>query len=146
MRALLDLETKLEIVAKNPCHCVVCARGASIARAALREVSPSAAVLLDLQQGTDEFDEAERKFHADEVARLQAVYEHVSAGECVMPGVQSVQTVQVPQPEVMAVVEPHALPEMTVEHRNKLERYRMLRASRIEPLKKPRVPGSYVIK
>jgi hypothetical protein len=82
MNELLDLETKLSILASNPCACVVCREAALLAKRVLIDVSPSAAVLLDMPHGTAEFFAAEQTFRADEVARLEAAYDLIGRGRC----------------------------------------------------------------
>ena len=146
MNALLDLETKLTILSNNPCPCAVCVSAAGLARQALRSVSPSARVLLDLAENTPEFRAAEATFHADEIARLQAVYDSAGRGRCErLPAIMLDASAPPAPPQ-----DPTALPAWS----DQLEFYRKHqmkprmahRRSRIELKKNPRVPGSYIIK
>ena len=123
----------------RPCACTVCRDAARFAKQTLVEISPSARVLLDMPQSTAEFLAAEQKFHGDELVRLQAAFDFAGRGKCLMaPPI----TLDIP-----------ALP-VADEFREKIEFYRKhamgprmthRRGRRIE-IKKPRVPGSYIIR
>lgn len=140
MSQLLDLETKLSVLALNPCACKICRAAAKIAKWELAAVSPSGAVLLDLPQGTPEFATAERRFRADETARLQAAYDLIGRGQCMMT--QAAPTTMTPIPE---------LPDPD-EWRDRIEHYRKhamkprLRRDGAKAIDNPRIPGSYTFK
>ena len=141
MSQLLDLETKLTILARNPCACVICIRAAKVANLELSSVSPSGAALLDLKQGTPEFIAAEKKFHADETARLQAVYDLINRDQCLLT--------PLPAPVTVAPIPDLPAPE---EWRDRIEHYRKhamkprLRRDGAKAVDNPRIPGSYVFK
>jgi len=143
MTQLLDLETKLSILALNPCACEVCRQAAQLAKRELAEVSPSGAVLLDLPQGTPEFAAAEDKFRTDEVARLQAVYNRIDGFRC--------QLTPLPAPRLDTITPIPDLPAPE-EWRDRVEHYRKhamkprLRRDSAEAIKSPRIPGSFVFK
>jgi len=137
MTPLLDLETKLTILAGNPCACTVCQDAAKFAKQALAEVEP-----LDLSlQGTPEFEAAVQKFHKDETARLQAVYDLISRGRCLLT--------PLPAPAPVTPIPDLPSPE---EWRDRIEHYRKhamkprLRKDSAEPIEHPRIPGSFVFK
>ena len=118
MNSLLDLDTKLTILANNPCACKVCRNAAQLAKQALAEVSPSAAVLLLMPQGTPEFLAAERTFHADELTRLQEAYNYAGRGKCLMAPTPKPDT---PPPQTLTPIE--TLPDPDA-FRERIEFYR----------------------
>ena len=153
MNPLLDLETKLAILAGNPCSCAVCAAGARLARQALIDVSPSGRALLDTKQGTPEFAAAERTFLADELARMQEAYDTIGRGCCLRaPPPRLDSSLPAPPPQYTVTPIPD-LPDPEL-YRERVEFYRKHRMgprmahrrARIELRKNPRIPGSYVIK
>lgn len=151
MSELLDLETKLTILANNPCACVVCAKASRFAKHVLMDVAPSASKLLDLKEGTPEFKVAEQTFHDDELARLKDAYDTVRHGRCMMvplPEPVPVPPPRHPEPEIPSLPDPEAFREkIEFYRRNGLgPRMQHRRKRRVEPLKNPLVPGSYLIK
>jgi hypothetical protein len=141
MTQLLDLETKLSILAANPCHCMVCRQAASLAKKELAEVSPSGAVLMGLMRGTPDFAVAEEIFHEEETARLQAAYDLISRDQCLLT--------PPPAPVTLTPIPDLPAPE---EWRERIEHYRKhamkprLRKDSAEPIEHPRIPGSFVFK
>ena len=153
MSPLLDLETKLTILSNNPCACRVCATAARFARHALMDVSLSGAVLMQMKQGTPAFKAAEAKFQADEIARLQGVYDSIGQARCMMIPPPALDT-SVPPPPPQYTITP--IPDLPApdEWRERIEHYRKHqmkprmahRRGRGEMKKNPRMPGTYVIK
>jgi len=139
---LLDLDTKLQILANNPCHCAVCCDSARFAKRALAEISPSSSVLLVLTPGTPEFSTAERRFHTDEVARLQEAYDAIDKRRCQMT------PPPVPPPDPIP-----ALPDADA-FRPGIEFYRKHamgprlrhRRGRVHDNPGSRIPGSFIIR
>jgi hypothetical protein len=135
MTQLLDLDVKLTILARNPCACDVCRKAANLAKLTLAEVAPSVAGMLDLEIDTPEFIAAEKIFRRDEAARLQAVYDIIGRSKCLMV---------VPPPATLTPIPELPDPE---EWRERIEHYRKhAMKPRIEKMKNPRIPGSYIIK
>jgi len=139
MTSLLDLETKLTILAANPCSCTVCRQAAKLAKQELAEVCP-----LDLSlQGTPEFAAAVLKFHKDETARLQAVYDLINRDQCLLT--------PLPAPRLDTVTPIPDLPAPE-EWRERVEHYRKhamkprLRKDGAKAVDNPRIPGSFVFK
>jgi hypothetical protein len=138
---LLDLETKLTILAQNPCACVICIRAAKLAKATLAEVAPSFDGMCDLEIDTPEFIAAEKIFRKDEAARLQAVYDLISRDQCLLA--------PPPAPVTLTPIPDLPPPE---EWRDRVEHYRKhamkprLRRDSAEAVEHPRIPGSYVFK
>jgi len=143
MTRLLDLETKLSILALNPCACEVCRQAAKLAKHELAEVSPSGRVLLELPLGTPEFAAAEQIFRADEAARLQAVYDLIDRGRCLLTPLPA------PVLDTLTSIPDLPAPE---EWRERVEHYRKhamkprLRKDSAKPIESPRIPGSFVFK
>jgi len=143
MTPLLDLETKLSILARNPCACEVCRQAAQLAKHELAEVSPSGRVLLELPLGTPEFASAEKIFRADETARLQAVYDLINRGQCLLTPLPA------PAPVTITPIPDLPAPE---EWRDRVEHYRKhamkprLRRDGAKAIDNPRIPGSFVFK
>lgn len=149
MNHLLDLETKLTIIANNPCVCMVCRHAAHLAKHALIEIAPSAAVLLELNRDTPEFRDAEQIFHKDEIARLQNAYDYVCRGRCELAPAPVLDTAPPPQatPEIPLLPDPEQYRERIEHyHKHKMKPRIVHRRPRVEKLKNPRVPGSYWIK
>jgi len=149
MSELLDLETKLTILANNPCACVVCVEAARLAQHTLREVAPSAAKLLELKHGTPAFRVAELAFHSDELARLQAAYDLIGRGRCLLAPALEPDRSQpvVTSREIPALPDPELYRERIEHYRKHAMKPRMQhRRGRLEHLRRPRVPGSYLIK
>ena len=139
---LLDLDTKLTILAHNPCACAVCRDATRLARSVLLDVSPLARVLLELPPGTPQFAAAERMFHDAEIGRLQEVYDTVSCRRCLMMPEPVLDQPPAPQiPELPA----EASPIVEIYRKQSLGPRLVHRRSRIRPKKSPRVPGSYII-
>lgn len=144
MNALLDLETKLNIIAANPCKCKVCEHAARLAKRALIDISPSGSLLLDLDETTPEFREAEKKFQSDEIARLQEHYDYLSRGRCALAPdpVLDVSTnaaqerINASQLDVDPIIQ---------ERINHYYRKHSMKP-RIHMKKNPRIPGTFVIK
>jgi hypothetical protein len=139
MTQLLDLETKLTILAQNPCACVICRRAAALAQRELAEVEP-----LDLSlQGTPDFDAAVQKFEKDETARLQAVYDLIGRSRCLLT--------PLPAPRLDTVTPIPDLPAPE-EWRDRIEHYRKhamkprLRKDSAKAIDNSRIPGSFVFK
>jgi len=154
MSELLDLETKLTILANNPCACIVCIEAARLAQHTLRDIAPSAKALLELTQGTPAFHVAEMAFRADELTRLQTAYNVIGRGRCLLaPALEPDRSEPVAVQFAITSREIPALPDPEL-YRAQIERYRAQgmkprmthRRSRLQHLKRPRVPGSYVIK
>ena len=149
---LLDLDTKLTILANNPCACAVCRDSARFAKRALAEISPSSSVLLVLKPGTPEFSTAEQRFHADEIVRLQEAFDAIDKRICYMDPVAA-QEPPAPAPEVASITPIPELPDADA-FRDRVEFYRkhavkprMVHRRRSITMKKnPRIPGSYVIR
>ena len=139
MSQLLDLETKLTILMDNPCACRICRQAAKLAKKELAGVEP-----LDLKLlGTPEFEAAVQKFHKDETARLQAVYDLINRGQCLLTPLRA------PAPVTITPIPDLPAPE---EWRDRVEHYRKhamkprLRKDGAKPIDNPRIPGSYVFK
>ena len=153
MNQLLDLDAKLTILSNNPCACTVCVRAARLAKRALAEVSPSAATLLTLSQGTPEFGIAEQAFHAEEIARLQEAYDTIGHGRCERMPALALDTSSPPPPPQFTITPIPDLPDPDA-FRERIEFYRKRgmgprmthRRAHIEMKKNPRIPGSYIIK
>ena len=143
MSALLDLEAKLGILAHNPCCCVVCAKAARFAKHVLMDVSPSVSELMRMKPGDPGFRDAEAKFHADELARLEDAYKTINSGRCQMVPPPEPPSPPPPQPD-------YAFPDPEP-FRAQIEIYRRqqmgpcYRRARIEP-RKTRIPGTFIIK
>jgi hypothetical protein len=141
MTPLLDLETKLTILAGNPCSCTVCRDAAKLAKQELANVSPSGAVLMELMRDTPEFTIAEEIFHEEETARLQAVYDLINRGQCLLT--------PLPPPAPVTPIPDLPSPE---EWRDRIEHYRKhamkprLRKDGAKAVDNPRIPGSFVFK
>jgi len=140
MTQLLDLDTKLTILANNPCACDVCRQAAKLAKATLAEVAPSFDGMCNLEIDTPEFIAAEKIFRKDEAARLQAVYDLIGRGRCLLTPLPPVTVTPIPD-----------LPSPE-EWRDRIEHYRKhamkprLRKDSAEPIEHPRIPGSFVFK
>ena len=153
MNALLDLETKLSILANNPCTCVVCREAAQLAKRTLIDVVPSAAVLLDLPAGSPAFEAAELTFQREETARLEQAYDLIGRGRCefapeLQPDRQPPTIAQAAPPDIPSLPDPElfrAQIELYRKHQMK-PRTTQRRGRSITMLKRPRVPGSYLIK
>jgi len=144
MTQLLDLDAKLTILARNPCACDVCSKAANLAKATLAEVAPSVAGMLDLEIDTPEFVAAEKIFRRDEAARLQAVYDIIGRSKCLMAPPPEPAQVSAPEPYTVTPIPELPDPE---EWRERIEQYRNQGLKpRIEKMRNPRIPGSYIIK
>jgi len=114
-------------------------QAAKLAKKELAGVEP-----LDLKLlGTPEFEAAVQKFHKDETARLQAVYDLINRGQCLLTPLRA------PAPVTITPIPDLPAPE---EWRDRIEHYRKhamkprLRKDSAKPIESPRVPGSYVFK
>ena len=154
MSELLDLETKLTILANNPCACIVCIEAARLAQHTLRDTAPSAKALLELPRNTPEFHVAEMAFHADELTRLQTAYNVIGRGRCLLAPALEPDRSEPPPPPQYTVTPIPDLPDPEL-YRAQIEHYRKhamgprlthRRSRSITKLKRPRVPGSYLIK
>jgi hypothetical protein len=146
---LLDLETKLTILANNPCACAVCRNGARLAKHALIDASPSGMALLSMPKDAKGFAAAEKRFWGDEVARLQEAYDLIGRGQCQLAPPPALDT----PPEIASITPIPELPDADA-FRSRIEFYRKHamkprmthRRGRITLKENPRVPGSYWIK
>lgn len=145
MNKLLDLDAKLTVLSNNPCACVVCVKAARFAKHVLMDISPSGVTLISLylKQGTPEFAAAEAQFHADEIARLQDAYDTIGHGRCQMIPPPELDTSSPPLPPQYTVTPIPDLPDPEL-YRARIEHHH--RRRRLEQLKRPRIPGSYLIK
>ena len=140
MNELLDLETKLQILAQNPCACAVCATAAKLAKRVLVDVADSGTVLLSIAQDTPEFRAAEQRFHADELARLQEAYGAIDKGRC------QLAPPPVPDP-IPALPDADAFRDRVEFYRKHQMKPRIVHRRRSVTMKKhPRIPGSYIIR
>jgi hypothetical protein len=138
MTQLLELETRLSLVAHNPCSCTFCRQSAKYAKMELAEVSPLNLKLL----GTPEFDAAVKQFNKAETIRLQKALDFIIAsGRCLLT--------PPPAPVTLTPIPDLPAPE---EWRERVEHYRKhamkprLRKDSAEPIEHPRIPGSFVFK
>jgi len=144
---LLDLETKLTILMNNPCACTVCRDAARLAKVVLRDVSPAAAVLLEIPQDTPEFRAAEQKFHSDEIGRLQFAYDEIGRGRCELVPPPRLDTSPAPAPPIPELPDADAFRDRVEFYRKHAMKPRMIHRRRSITMKKnPRIPGSYVIR
>ena len=153
MTQLIELEDRLRDLANNPCACDNCKRAAHRAGIALMEVAPSARALLEMRVDDPGFAAAEQRFHADEAERLLAAYTAIGGKPCLLKQLALDEPVAavVPAPTTYYQITPLPDPEA---FRARIEFYRKhtmkprwsKRGRAIEPIKRPRVPGSYLIR